>query len=68
LYRPYPYNAADGRENSSDSGGRVVRGGSFYGYGVGLPCAARGNRNPSDRDFDLGFRLLASSISLTLAL
>ena len=68
LYRPYPYNAADGRENSSDRGGRVVRGGSFSYYGGFLPCAYRYFINPTYRDFNYGFRLLASSISLTLAL
>jgi serine/threonine-protein kinase len=63
LYKPYPYNANDGRENSSDTGGRVVRGGSFY-YNVDfLPCAFRNDRDPSFRLIDDGFRLLASPIS-----
>ena len=63
LYKPYPYNANDGRENSSDTGGRVVRGGSFGNYEDFLPCAFRNSYLPSDRHFSLGFRLLASPIS-----
>ncbi len=31
IYLPYPYDAADGRENMSSSDDRVVRGGSSYG-------------------------------------
>ena len=27
LYKPYPYNAADGREDSTGNGSRVIRGG-----------------------------------------
>lgn len=30
VYESYPYNANDGREDSSSSGNRAVRGGSFY--------------------------------------
>jgi formylglycine-generating enzyme required for sulfatase activity len=63
LYKSYPYNANDGRENSSDTGGRVVRGGSFLYVEGGLPCAYRYSDLPADRDFNFGFRLLASPIS-----
>ena len=63
LYKPYPYNANDGRENSSDTGGRVVRGGSFDYDGGLLPCACRNGYNPTNRLINLGFRLLASPIS-----
>jgi len=64
LYKPYPYNANDGRENSSDTGGRVVRGGSFRFNEGNLPCAYRSDYDfPSNRFVSLGFRLLASPIS-----
>ncbi len=63
LYKPYPYNANDGRENSSDTGGRVVRGGSFCYNEDNLPCAYRFNNNPAYRHFYNGFRRLASPIS-----
>lgn len=32
LFKPYPYNANDGRENAAESGDRVVRGGAAYNY------------------------------------
>ncbi len=30
LYKPYPYAAADGREDPGDTDSRVIRGGAFY--------------------------------------
>ena len=63
LYKPYPYNANDGRENSSDTVGRVVRGGSFNLNAGSLPCAYRDNSNPTFRNIYHGFRLRASPIS-----
>jgi formylglycine-generating enzyme required for sulfatase activity len=42
LYRDYPYDPADGRENSKAGVGRVVRGGSFRFDRRGVRCAVRG--------------------------
>jgi formylglycine-generating enzyme required for sulfatase activity len=51
LYRPYPYNADDGRENLCDfSNACVLRGGSWVNFADDLRSARRlgnGNRNPS---------------------
>jgi len=63
LYKSYPYNSVDGREDILNTGGRVVRGGSFYDNEGALPCAYRLNSNPPDRFISYGFRLLASPIS-----
>ena len=41
LYKDYPYRAADGRENLTESASRVVRGGSFFTNGPDARCAAR---------------------------
>jgi formylglycine-generating enzyme required for sulfatase activity len=61
LYRPYPYNASDGRENSVDvSSARVLRGGSWYYNGgliaADLRTAYRYALAPSSRYHVLGFR------------
>jgi formylglycine-generating enzyme required for sulfatase activity len=57
LYKPYPYNAADGREdpdNSSDF--RIFRGGSFAHNDYDLRTAKRGWDQPGRADNGLGFR------------
>ena len=45
------------------TGGRVVRGGSFNSIEDFLPCAYRNNNNPTNRNINNGFRLLASHVS-----
>lgn len=63
LYKSYPYNSVDGREDILNTGARVVRGGSFYLNEANLPCAARYYYSPTYRSIYGGFRLLASPIS-----
>ena len=41
LFKPYPYNPTDGREDESGSGSRVVRGGSYVNNGRHVRCAYR---------------------------
>jgi formylglycine-generating enzyme required for sulfatase activity len=57
LYRPYPYNANDGREDPNDTANlRVYRGGlgSYVDYGVS--SAKRFRAFPDYRDWFIGFR------------
>jgi formylglycine-generating enzyme required for sulfatase activity len=57
LYRPYPYDAADGREAPDAAGLRVVRGGSWY---TGKGEVREGYRHgyyPGNGDDNLGYRL-----------
>ena len=62
LYRPYPYQADDGRENPHDGDvRRVVRGGSWGNARVHARCACRGNAHPGARGLSLGFRVLCVS-------
>jgi formylglycine-generating enzyme required for sulfatase activity len=57
LYKDYPYELADGRENLSAGGARVVRGGSFINSRHFARCAVRGRYNPDpDQDY-AGFRV-----------
>ena len=57
--RPYPYVAADGREDATSPEPRVVRGGSFI-HGPGeIRCSYRHGMLPGAVDHYVGFRLAA---------
>jgi len=61
LYRPYPYDAADGREDPEARGARVNRGGSWY---YGAKYVRTSYRATADQQYrrvaDLGFRCARS--------
>ncbi len=65
LYNKYPYDSEDGRENPESSGIRVLRGGSFYGYGslTHVRCAYRDKWPPPNADWHRGFRVVAALFS-----
>ena len=56
AYAPYPYDAADGREQSATVE-RVLRGGSYPSPAVHLRCAARSRSYPGRLAPHIGFRL-----------
>jgi len=60
-YQPYPYDAADGREDPAGVARRVVRGGAWNGFQSHARAAFRGDRAPGYRDSGIGFRLACSS-------
>jgi formylglycine-generating enzyme required for sulfatase activity len=60
LFRPYPYQAGDGREVLEDEGPRVLRGGAFYFSGRFVRCAYRNRLNPYSWDDSIGFRVVVA--------
>ncbi len=62
LYRPYPYQPDDGREQNEDEGLRVVRGGSWYDNRTYVRCAFRDGGPPRLVYNDSGFRLARASL------
>jgi formylglycine-generating enzyme required for sulfatase activity len=60
LFKDYPYNEQDGRQDSTDPGFRVLRGGSWHDLRSGARCACRLGGGPDLFDYDIGFRLLLS--------
>lgn len=60
LFKPYPYKVDDGRENKSESGDRVVRGGSFLDYQRYARAAFRNRNSPVNRIHNWGFRLVVA--------
>ena len=65
MYKPYPYDAADGREDLEVEGepARVLRGGGFYGLPVNSRCAFRNWFRPDDPYTRRGFRVVVSPSS-----
>ncbi|MCU0485842.1 MAG: bifunctional serine/threonine-protein kinase/formylglycine-generating enzyme family protein [Anaerolineales bacterium] len=57
LYKLYPYNPQDGREDTKVSETRVLRGGSFYYARGDARCAFRGWRGPNLWSGYGGFRV-----------
>ncbi len=60
LYKPYPYQASDGRENEAGDNSRVLRGGAFDSSQIGARCAFRYVVPPGNRFGDFGFRVVVS--------
>ena len=57
IYKPYPYDARDGRENDNDgSSPRILRGGSYGDYSYGVRAANRASDNPYNWSKLTGFR------------
>lgn len=60
LYRPYPYQPDDGREDPEASGWRVLRGGSWFNEARFARCSSRVDSHPDYYDVhyyvSLGFR------------
>ena len=60
LYRPYPYDRSDGREDLTGNGPRVLRCGSFLSDGGDVRAALRPLYVPDFRSYSLGFRVVVS--------
>ena len=58
LYKPYPYNAQDGREDLRAAGPRVVRGGSWNDTVRYATSASRWRYQPYQPVYNVGFRVL----------
>lgn len=56
LYKPYPYDATDGRENLDSSDARVLRGGAWRYDNNSVRSAFRNRYFPSNSDSSVGFR------------
>lgn len=67
AYRPYPYQAVDGREDLQAAGQRVVRGGSWYDRPQRARSAFRLAYEPWQRVFNVGFRVVLDPASLPQA-
>jgi formylglycine-generating enzyme required for sulfatase activity len=64
LFRGYPYDPSDGRENLEAEGFRVVRGGAFGDGARVVRCACRNGYYPDYRGRNVGFRLVGSPVHL----
>ena len=60
LYRPYPYQAGDGREDLDQQGPRVLRGGAFLHDAGSVRCAYRNGGDPSYWLNIRGFRVVVA--------
>ncbi|HRE48282.1 MAG TPA: formylglycine-generating enzyme family protein [Aggregatilineales bacterium] len=61
LYRPYPYNPADGRESAEAEGERVHRGGWLSYIDYGISGHTRFRRDPNAPDWFIGFRCVVDN-------
>ena len=59
----YPYEAHDGRENLTESGARIVRGGSYTHTARDIRAADRHSFVPSTQDEYIGFRVARTNAS-----
>jgi formylglycine-generating enzyme required for sulfatase activity len=64
LYKPYPYDAEDGREHPEPADKRVKRGGAYLNERFAARCANRYDYSPDDRRDYFGFRACVSAALL----
>jgi len=59
VYRPYPYDPTDGREDDTEPAQKrfTLRGGAWFYLPINLRAAYRYRLTPVDHDQDVGFRL-----------
>jgi serine/threonine-protein kinase len=60
LYKDYPYDATDGREDLDAEGDRVLRGGAFLNESRDVRCTHRTGAQPDGGDWDNGFRVVVA--------
>ena len=60
LFKKYPYNRSDGRENMENKGNRVHRGGSWIDGDRLARCSVRDGNFPVDWGNAIGFRIVVS--------
>jgi formylglycine-generating enzyme required for sulfatase activity len=65
LYRPYPYEAGDGRNRPNAAGERVVRGGSFLDRPDRCRSAARYSYPSWQKVYNVGFRIVVNQPTLS---
>jgi len=65
LYKSYPYQAKDGREDERSSDYRVLRGGSFRSYHGDARCATRLRYLPNFINWNFGFRVCVFPINIS---
>jgi formylglycine-generating enzyme required for sulfatase activity len=58
VYKPYPYSAHDGRNETTEAGRRVVRGGSWYDRPTRCRSAFRLSYPPWQKVYNVGFRVV----------
>ncbi len=58
IYKEYPYNAGDGREDFGANGRRVLRGGAFCYNRYDIRCTFRSSYRPKDAHTLIGFRVV----------
>jgi formylglycine-generating enzyme required for sulfatase activity len=58
VYRPYPYDARDGRDDANATGARVVRGGSWYDRPERASSSFRLRFEPWQPVYSTGFRVV----------
>ena len=58
AYRPYPYDARDGRNDPAAAGTKAVRGGSWYDRPYRATASFRMHYQPWQPVFDVGFRII----------
>ncbi len=63
IYKDYPYQADDGREQLEKSANRVLRGGSWRHNAAGVRCAYRVRNHRDDRNDLDGFRIARGSLN-----